>query len=712
MNNKVNSSHLEPIYKHSQLIQTQPCLIFIPAILIIVLLCFFSYYQINKLITVNSGIAHTYKVIEATDSSLNDLSSIASLQSAYLITGDTKFLSEIAPLKLNLKRHLNLLTRIVEDNSLQTERVKEFIDLINKGLVSQNQVIQLNENTKLNTIEGIELFHSSNEFTNRAKDLGNEIKSVELTLLSERNNTSVNHVRIINSVLIISSIISILFVVFALILFHNELKRRIKSEQSKNDVELRLRSIIESASDMIAALDMNQRFIIFNEAYSNSFKKFLGKSLAIGMSLEDVSIDTPETRLILELWRSSLAGEEYTKNIEFSFDKEKHFYEITSSLITNNDNAINGAVHIIRDITKITKEQIKLKDSYKHLDIGMKTLEEKNEQISLLVEMSDILLACNSQEEISHVMPKYCNRLFQYTSGYLYIMQPSKNYLEKAASWGTPNIQEDAFAPYKCWAIRRGRLHHVNSAQDELDCEHVPLPMEYKTSYLCLPLMAQNDIYGLLHIEAMDENQSIFSPNMLLLINAFSELTALALANARLRENLRYESIRDPLTGLYNRRYLEDFLLKQIDQAARSHNSLSILMVDLDHFKKINDTYGHDSGDAALKEIGRILQRDIRVGDVVARYGGEEFIIMFYNTDIETAKTRANTIREEISMLQVKYGAQLVSKVTVSIGIAGYPQNGKKPTKLIERADQALFFAKKNGRNHVVAFSDIDNLSD
>jgi diguanylate cyclase (GGDEF)-like protein len=323
--------------------------------------------------------------------------------------------------------------------------------------------------------------------------------------------------------------------------------------------------------------------------------------------------------------------------------------------------------------------------------------------------MSDIMLACNTQDELSSMMSKYCQRMLKFASGYLYVMHPSKNYLEIATSWGSPNTQDTTFSPDQCWAIRLGRIHHVGVSHNELICNHVKVSNQHDSSFLCIPLMAQNDIYGLLYLEIVEDGSSLFTEDKRLLINAFAELTALALANVRLRENLRYQSIRDPLTGLYNRRYLEDFLFKQIHQAQRAQAPVSILMLDLDHFKKINDTYGHDAGDAVLKELGRILQSDIRGDDIATRYGGEEFIVLFYNTDAETAKNRAESLRLSVSMLQVKYGAQQVGPITISIGISVYPNDGKNPLELIDAADKALYSAKNTGRNRVVLFSDIQS---
>lgn len=205
----------------------------------------------------------------------------------------------------------------------------------------------------------------------------------------------------------------------------------------------------------------------------------------------------------------------------------------------------------------------------------MLALQDKNAQITLLVEMSDIMLACNSQEELGDVMTKYCQRMLHFARGYLYVMHTSKNYLEIATSWGTPNEQEPTFVPDQCWAIRLGRIHDVSVSRNDLIFNHIKTANQPDESYLCIPLMAQNDIYGLLYMEITQETTSSISENQRLLINAFAELTALAFANVRLRENLRYQSMRDPLTGLYNRRYLEDFLLKKfISLNARKHNWL------------------------------------------------------------------------------------------------------------------------------------------
>ncbi len=178
----------------------------------------------------------------------------------------------------------------------------------------------------------------------------------------------------------------------------------------------------------------------------------------------------------------------------------------------------------IRNITTRIEEHAELQRSYEQLAIGMKALEIKNEQITLLVEMSDIMLACSSQGELTKVMENYSKQPLQFASGYLYIMHPSKNYLEKAVIWGNPSTQEATFSPDKCWSIRLGRIHQIDLSHQALLCEHIQSFEEKNTSILCIPLMAQNDIYGLLYLETIQGTSPLEDGNQRLLITAFSEV--------------------------------------------------------------------------------------------------------------------------------------------------------------------------------------------
>ncbi|RDI41151.1 sensor domain-containing diguanylate cyclase [Aquicella lusitana] len=420
------------------------------------------------------------------------------------------------------------------------------------------------------------------------------------------------------------------------------------------------------------------------------------------MSLDDALINFPEVKNKLKAsWKQSLEGKEYVQNIEFNVHDKKIIYEVTSSLIKNSQNNIVGAMHIKRNITERLKTENILHE-------GMHELKDKNEKITLLLEMSDVMLACNSINELSEITAKYCGKVLSFSKGVFYIMHPSKDFLEASASWGSPISNTSNFTQDQCWALRLGHIHHAGFSETELTCDHIINNVTEEISYLCVPLRAQNDIYGLLYVEvAKKEGEQQLTSNERLLVNAFAELAALALANVRLRENLSFQSVRDPLTSLYNRRYLEEFLIKQIHQSERTKQPLSVLMLDLDHFKRINDVHGHDAGDLVLKQLSQLLINEIRPGDLAARYGGEEFIIVLYDTEAQTAIKRADNIRKSVSLLHVKFGAQDTGEITVSIGISEYPQDGKTGSELIEAADKALYVAKNTGRNKVVPFSEV-----
>ncbi|MFO8742060.1 diguanylate cyclase [Legionella pneumophila serogroup 1] len=695
------------ILSNLRLSRTLLNVIFIIALSLLLIINIISYNQVKNLIFASNWVSHTHEVIQTIDACLYDVVEIESRQRFYLIRGSSpQLMTDIDDMKSTLQLNLYKLEQLTRDNPEQNKRTHRFIDLVKQRLNLLNQLVQLKGSGKLDTQEGYDLLNQSQDMSHQVKSLGQEIKSVELVLLSERNTGAVRWADTSSFILISGGITSILFLTIAFILANIELSTRRKTELQNQNTQIRLKKIIESASDMIAAFDKDQRFITFNEAYQREFKRLFDKSISINMSLEEAFEDVPENKKkLVQTWKESLQRDEETKNIEVNTEQEKTIYEMTSKLIQNGDNEIKGVVHSVRNITKRVQEHTELQESYEKLANGMKELQKKNEQITLLVEMSDIMLACGSQEELSDVMAKYSQRLLQFSSGYLFIMHPSKNYLEKAASWGNPQPHDLTFTPEQCWAIRLGRIHYAGSSRIELMCSHTMFAEQPELSLLCVPLMAQNDIYGLLYLEVGLE----FDENQQLLITAFAELTALALANVRLRENLRYQSIRDPLTGLYNRRYLEDFLFKQLHQAERTKASFAILMLDLDHFKKINDTFGHDAGDLVLKELGQILNSDIRLGDIAARYGGEEFVLLLYDIDAQAAKMKAENLRSAISNLQVKYGAQPVGQITASIGISVYPDDAKSPAEVIEAADKALYQAKNKGRNKVILFSGISS---
>ena len=676
--------------------------IFLSAILIITMLSIIVIYQMYNLKNANRWVAHTYKVILAAQNSLYYLTFVESEQRKYLLFNDKSYFTYVDNNISKMNQSLTALINLTIDNADEHERSIRLSELMNKKLNILAQMVQFKIEAKLSSPAAIDLRDKNQVISQEIQLLTNEIIQVEFSLLYQRNNNAINNATVADAIFISGQIISIIFLLIAFLLLNRELLKRWHGEMKIQRIESQLRSIIEGASDMIAALDLNYRFIIFNHAYKTEFQRIFNTKIYPGMSLDEALSHLPEIKNKLKKsWQQSLEGDEYVQNIEFDINNQKEIYEITSSLIKDQNDHILGAVHIDRNITERIRNELALSE-------GMYELKDKNEKITLLLDMSDVMLACDSIKELSEIIAKYCYKILSFSKGVFYIMHPSKDILEAGAAWGGPVANVNHFAQDQCWALRLGHIYHVGSHDAALMCHHVVNYAKDQLSYLCVPLRAKNDIYGLLYLEIVkNQGEQQLTNNERLIVNAFAELAALALANVRLREILSYQSVRDPLTSLYNRRYLEEFLLKQIYQSERSKRPLSILMLDLDHFKAVNDLNGHDAGDLVLKELAEVLMLEIRPGDLAARYGGEEFIIVFYDTSGKTALKRAEHIRKSISLLHVKFGAQEMGKITASIGVSEYPRDGRNNQELIEAADKALYVAKNNGRNKVVLFSEI-----
>lgn len=213
-------------------------------------------------------------------------------------------------------------------------------------------------------------------------------------------------------------------------------------------------------------------------------------------------------------------------------------------------------------------------------------------------------------------------------------------------------------------------------------------------------MIAQGDTIGLLYLSF--PQPGTLTPAKKQLARTVAEHLSLALANLKLRETLRNQSIRDPLTGLFNRRYMQESLEREIYRAQRQNQMLGIMMIDIDHFKQFNDTFGHDAGDFVLQTLGQFLQEKIRGSDIACRYGGEEFMLILPEVSLESLQRRAEEIRQGVTQLKLERYGQTLEVITVSIGVACFPNHGISSDPVIQAADMALYQAKNLGRNRVV----------
>jgi len=221
-------------------------------------------------------------------------------------------------------------------------------------------------------------------------------------------------------------------------------------------------------------------------------------------------------------------------------------------------------------------------------------------------------------------------------------------------------------------------------------------------------MMAHGEALGILHLSFPEPAGSPNLPGpdreqvaQQGLATAIAGQIALSLANLKLRDDLREQSIRDPLTGLFNRRFMQESLSRELQRASRRKRPLSLLFIDLDHFKLFNDNFGHDAGDMVLSAIADCFRRNFRGADVICRYGGEEFAIILPEASTKDAAKRAEALRMEVSSLRLTLRDQALDRVTVSIGVASFPDHGTEVEALLRQADRGLYESKTKGRDRV-----------
>jgi diguanylate cyclase (GGDEF)-like protein len=279
--------------------------------------------------------------------------------------------------------------------------------------------------------------------------------------------------------------------------------------------------------------------------------------------------------------------------------------------------------------------------------------------------------------------------------------------LESVVSWGEVIFGDSVFMPEACWGMRRGRVHVVADQTNRLYCQHISDDPDHEfIPYLCQPMNAQGEVLGLLHLQGR-QGQAVAEYEGL--ARSLAERVALALANLNLRETLHTQAIRDPLTNLFNRRMMEESLDREVHRAIRYRRPLGLIMLDIDNFKAFNDSFSYAAGDTLLRELGAYLQSNLRKGDLTCRYGGEEFILILPESTTEDTIKRADQLREGVKTLRVQHQGLPLGEVTISIGIACFPQHGKSMYEMLRAVDTALHRAKSAGKDCVTIAEEISS---
>jgi len=320
----------------------------------------------------------------------------------------------------------------------------------------------------------------------------------------------------------------------------------------------------------------------------------------------------------------------------------------------------------------------------------------------LLSRMTQRMQSCDTTRDLQHVVQRFMPEVLPQLAGRLYLLDGARGAMVEACSWSNPLHSVSEFSATACWALRRGSPHRAAGAHFDVPCDHLRHDGPDVPDTICLPLAGQHGTLGLLYFECRAEIAASEIPDIYL--ETLVENVSLALDNLRLRDALHALAMADPLTTLANRRQLDETLERHLAESQRTNTPISCAMIDVDHFKRFNDDFGHDAGDAVLRAVGEALQQSVREGHLVFRYGGEEFLILMPGWELEAATERAEEIRLRIAALSLQHDGKALGSITVSLGVATAPTQCTQAS-LVRTADAALLRAKRAGRNRVVTAS-------
>jgi diguanylate cyclase (GGDEF)-like protein/PAS domain S-box-containing protein len=487
---------------------------------------------------------------------------------------------------------------------------------------------------------------------------------------------------------------------------------RRQMEEILRESETKYRFLAENSRDLIWRMDLNLHITYASPAVQllTGFTPEEFLTLGLDQILTPASFQVAQENIVrlmeIELLEKPPLPPSATLEVEQRRkDGSTIWIEVQATLTRGPQGEITGLMGVSRDSTERRKARHALEQANEQLQTLVQQAEAWSRQMALFNEMSDVLQSCQTSKEafeaIGHFVPKF----FPTDAGALYLLGNSKNLLSPVVAWGQPPPAKESFAPDDCWAMRGGRAHRVDDPASALLCKHVSASDDPATGYLCIPLAAQGESLGILHVRffggATQGREAEDSETKQRLAVAIAENLALALANLKLRETLQNQAIRDPHTGLYNRRYLEETLDRELHRSRRLEAPLGVVMLDLDHFKDFNDTCGPAAGDALLIALAHTITGEISTEDIACRYGGEEFLLVMPGASLETTRERAELLRQAVQALQVKYQDRFLKAPTISLGVASFPDHGVTAEELVNAADAALYRAKKTGRDRV-----------
>ena len=428
---------------------------------------------------------------------------------------------------------------------------------------------------------------------------------------------------------------------------------------------------------------------------------------ALGKAIIDLNTQKENvSRLQLECRQSLARLREVEGELLNKRSDELKLYSARNSILSIAATGLSVAMiltlfgFLLRDAIRRKRYEERLYDANEKLAGTVRALERQAKEAALLTSVRDELHLCVKAAQAQECTARYFEMLLPGTSGSLNLINQSHHMVETTASWGSSNLMLDGFPIEGCCGLRSGRMRWRRPMQSEVHCSHFSgQPPEY---YACIPLAAYGDTLGFVYIECLSPGLAAMVDANMAPLQELIELTSISIAGLNLRSRLEHQSIRDSLTGLFNRHFMEIALEREIRRSARQGSPVAILMFDIDHFKQFNDTFGHEAGDTVLRELGEALLQSVRNEDILCRFGGEEFVAIMPDASLESALERAEGLRRMVSEMKVRHRGESLCEITMSIGVSVYPQHADSVEEIMRAADRALYEAKHQGRNRVV----------
>ena len=479
-------------------------------------------------------------------------------------------------------------------------------------------------------------------------------------------------------------------------------RNRIGDELSERTAYLD--SLIENTPMGIVVYDSEGGVQLCNDAFEALFQFSRGE--LIGNKI-DLFIVPPDKQLEhRQLLAELVAGKRVQRALQRKRKDEAYVDVELYAVPLVLGGQVSGSIAIYSDVTDRVRVAARMKDNAEALKRSLSELEARTYQTTLLNEMGDLLQSCETSAEAIAVVSEFGPKLFPATTvGELYLFKSSRNALDREGQWGNATANDPAFAPSACWALRKGQAHWSEVPHGNIVCSHIR--PNGSPVHLCVPMIARGETLGILHLQhdASINAEDDWRQGQKLLSGSVATQVALSLASLRSRETLRDQSIRDPLTGLFNRRFMQESLDREVLRAGRKGRPVAIIYLDIDHFKRFNDMFGHDAGDSVLRSMADLMRGFFRGDDVICRFGGEEFAVILPESSEMDAATRMKDFCTRVRRMVVVHHGRTLDSVTVSAGVAAFPKHGSSIEALLQAADQALYHSKTSGRDQVtVAF--------